>query len=293
MHGPQHGGMPTHSACAMSPIQLPHGPQAALLPQQNLGPLHLPRAHTLRLSWARDASEVREAQALRHAVFAEELGAVLRTPPGTAPGLDVDLYDAHCEHLLVRAVPDGDDSGPVVATYRVLMPAAARRVGGLYAEQRFDLTRLRAHRSQLAELGRACVHRDHRNGTAMLMMWGELTAHMQRNGVGLMLGSASLCARDGGAQAWALWHKLAPTHLAPVEWQVRSRAPLPQPLRPLQAEVSTPALLRGYLRANAQLLGEPAWDGDFQCADLPLLLRIDHLPSSYRRHFLPGARLAA
>ncbi len=247
----------------------------------------------LQISWARHGDEVLEAQRLRHAVFAQELGAKLSTPAGTPDGLDVDLYDPHCEHLLVRAVPEGEGTGPVVATYRVLMPAAARRLGGLYAEQRFDLTRLRGHRQHLAELGRACVHPDHRNGTAMLMMWGELTATMQRRGVTLMLGSASLCARDGGAQAWALWHQLVPTHLAPLDLQVRSRVPLPKPQRPFHGQVPTPPLLRGYLRANAQLLGEPAWDRDFQCADLPLLLRLDDLPARYRRHFLPGARLAA
>ena len=146
-------------------------------------PLRLLPATELRLSWARHATEVREAQRLRHAVFAEEKRARLRPPPGTPPGLDVDLYDPHCEHLLVRAVPLGADTGPVVATYRVLLPEAAQRLGGLYAEQRFDLTRLRAHRPKLAELGRACVHPEYRSGAALLMMWSEIVATLARHGV--------------------------------------------------------------------------------------------------------------
>jgi putative hemolysin len=36
-------------------------------------------------------------------------------------------------------------------------------------------------------------------------------------------------------------------------------------------------------------LGPPAWDPDFNTADLPLLMRIDELPMRYRRHFLGDA----
>jgi putative hemolysin len=263
---------------------LPHAAAAALVPQT---------ATELRLSWARSDADVREAQRLRHAVFAGEKGALLRPPPGTPEGLDADLYDPHCDHLLVRAVPLGDDTGPVVATYRVLLPEAAKRLGGLYAEQRFDLTRLRAHRPRLAELGRACVHPAHRQGAALLMMWGEIVALLARHGVDYALGSVSLCARDGGARAWAVWQQVAAQHLAPLEWQVRSRCPLPRPLRPLGTEVVVDPLLRGYLKLHGQLLGEPAWDGDFQCADLPVMVRLDTLPGRFRRQMSQGVRWAA
>ena len=54
---------------------------------------------SFQVSLARHQDEVREAQRLRWQVFAEEMGARLDSPE---PGLDIDLYDAHCEHLLVR-----------------------------------------------------------------------------------------------------------------------------------------------------------------------------------------------
>ena len=38
--------------------------------------------------------------------------------------------------------------------------------------------------------------------------------------------------------------------------------------------------------AGAKVLGAPAWDPDFNTADLPLLMRITDLPSRYRKHFL-------
>jgi len=50
--------------------------------------------------------------------------------------------------------------------------------------------------------------------------------------------------------------------------------------------VQAPALIKGYLRCGAKVLGAPAWDPDFNTADLPMLLRIDDLPPRYRKHFL-------
>ena len=46
-----------------------------------------------------------------------------------------------------------------------------------------------------------------------------------------------------------------------------------------------PALIQGYLRAGAKVLGAPAWDSDFNTADLPIMMRMQDLPSRYRRLF--------
>jgi putative hemolysin len=45
-------------------------------------------------------------------------------------------------------------------------------------------------------------------------------------------------------------------------------------------------LLKGYLRAGAQVCGEPAWDPDFNTADLLLLLTMSRISARYARHFL-------
>jgi putative hemolysin len=49
-----------------------------------------------------------------------------------------------------------------------------------------------------------------------------------------------------------------------------------------------PPLLRGYLRLGAWVCGEPAYDPDFDAADLYVLLSTDRMPDRYRRHFLGG-----
>ncbi len=238
----------------------------------------------LQWSWARHQDEVREAQRLRHQVFAQELGARLQPIVGTPAGIDADVFDAHCEHLLVRDTAADGGRGEVVACYRLLSTTGAQRVGGFYADTEFDLTRLRGERHRMAELGRACVHPAYRRGAALLMMWGAIAQRAQQQGLDLLIGCASVPARDGGAQAWGLWNALVPAHLAPIDQQVRPRIPLhPAPVS--QQVAAMPPLLRGYLNAGASLLGAPAWDADFRCADFPLLLPLAKLPSSYKRRF--------
>lgn len=252
--------------------------------------LHPAPSHTdtprLTVAWADDAADVRAAQRLRYAVFAEEMGAKLAVPPGSPDGHDIDVFDEFCEHLIVRA-PDGADGEPgeVIGTYRVLTPAAARRVGGLYSETEFDLTRLRPYRARMVELGRSCVHADWRSGGVILALWGALAEFMARNGLETMVGCASIGMRDGGHVAASLWERLRHTHLAPIECQVRPRLALPVDELRSDLAVEPPPLIKGYLRCGAKLLGAPAWDPDFGTADLPMMLRVADLPARYRRHF--------
>lgn len=62
---------------------------------------------------------LREAQALRFRVFSGELNAKLKSADC---GLDIDDYDAHCEHIGVRDL----NTGLLVATTRLLDHSAAR-----------------------------------------------------------------------------------------------------------------------------------------------------------------------
>ena len=233
----------------------------------------------LHVSWARHLDEVRAAQRLRYQVFALEMGARL---PQTLPGHDIDLFDDFCEHLLVRDAA----SEQVIGTYRVLTPTQAKRVGGFYSETEFDLTRLRLLREQMVELGRSCVHPEHRHGGVILALWSALGEFMTRNRLHTMIGCASVGMRDGGHFAADLWLQLAATHLAPIEHHVRPRLPLPVEQLDGSLPVEPPALIKGYLRLGAKVLGPPAWDPDFNAADLPMMMRLADLPARYRKHFL-------
>jgi putative hemolysin len=237
----------------------------------------------ITVSWAKHQDEVREAQRLRHQVFAVEMGATL---PNTIAGHDIDLFDNFCEHLLVRDAA----SKEVIGTYRVLTPAQAARVGSTYSDTEFDLTRLRGLRESMVELGRSCVHADHRHGGVIMALWSALAEFMVRNQLDTMIGCASIPMLHNGVisgdVAASIWNKVRQSHLAPIEYHVRPRRPLPLERLNCDLEVDPPALIKGYLRLGAKVLGPPAWDPDFNSADLPMLMRIEDLPMRYRKHFL-------
>lgn len=241
----------------------------------------------IEVGWARHLDEVREAQRLRYEVFAGEMGAILSN---AVPGHDVDLFDDYCEHLLVR---DGS-TRQVIGTYRVLTPQQAQRAGSTYSDTEFDLVRLRSLRERMVELGRSCVHRDHRQGGVIMALWGALAAFMQRNRLDTMIGCASIPMNHqgehgmvgGGHAAASIWRQVSEKHMAPIDCHVRPRLPLPIDQLDGSLAVEPPALIKGYLRLGAKVMGPPAWDPDFNAADLPMIMRIADLSPKYRRHFL-------
>ncbi len=271
---------------ALSPLSLPKGLRhrsLSFFSGSSPAPVAPLERSALTVSWARHADEIRQAQRLRFRVFADEMGARLST---TVPGHDVDLFDNYCEHLLVR----DQVTREVVGTYRLLTPAQAIRVGSTYSDTEFDLTRLRSLRERMVELGRSCVHPDYRHGGVIMSLWGALAEFMVRNRLDTMIGCASIPMLHNGIVsgdvAASIWQQLKATHLAPIEHHVRPRLALPVERLNSSLEVEPPALIKGYLRLGAKVLGAPAWDPDFNTADLPMMMRIQDLPSRYRKHFL-------
>ena len=267
----------------LSLISLPRGSLHPASPERQPSNQVVATGAGVTVQWARHQDDVRAAQKLRHHVFVKEMGARL---PLVIPGHDIDLFDDFCEHLLVK----DEASGEVIGTYRLLTPTQARRLGTTYTDTEFDLTRLRGIRSRMVELGRSCVHPDHRQGGVILALWGALAEFMSQNSLDIMIGCASVPMMVHGVSspqtAVGIWHQLRQTHLAGIEWQVRPRLPLPVDMAFDAGHIEPPALIKGHLRLGARILGAPAWDPDFNTADLPMMMRIADLPPRYRKHFL-------
>ncbi|MCH0564529.1 MULTISPECIES: GNAT family N-acetyltransferase [unclassified Streptomyces] len=237
-----------------------------------------PTRYTVTL--ARDEDDVRAAQRLRHDVFAGEMGALLDT---AQPGHDVDAFDAYCDHLLVRQ----EATGEVVGTYRLLPPERAAIAGRLYSEGEFDLAALDPIRPGLVEVGRSCVHPDHRDGAVIGLIWAGIARYMVDRGHEWLAGCCSLPLADGGTLASAAWSRVRAKNLAPEGFRVRPLLPwVPARPGPAASRTELPALLRGYLRLGAWVCGEPAHDPDFGVADLYVLLSMRRVDPRYLRHFL-------
>jgi putative hemolysin len=235
----------------------------------------------LAVGLAHGHGEILEAQRLRHRVFAGEMGANL---PSRIPGVDHDIYDPFCDHLVVRDT----QSGEVVGTYRILDPEKARQIG-YYSENEFDLTRLQHLRPRLVEIGRSCVHPDYRSGATIMLLWSGLAEYMSSRGYDYLMGCASISMADGGHTAASLYNRLVAEHLGPPEYRVFPRCPLPLAALQQDRPAEVPPLIKGYLRAGAWICGEPAWDPDFNTADLPILMPMAKVTERYAKHYLGQA----
>jgi putative hemolysin len=269
---------------ALSPVSLPRGslhPRSHAPIESQPAPLESALGG-IQTSWARHQDEVRQAQQLRYQVFAGEMGARIDTP---IDGHDVDRFDDYCEHVLVRDKATDE----VIGTYRVLTPAQAVRAGGAYSDTEFELGSLNALRPSMVELGRSCVHPKHRHGGVILALWGALYEFMQRNQLDTMVGCASIPMLHNGVVsgdvAASVWRQVKASHMASPDLQVYPRLALPVEQLDDSLDIEPPALIKGYLRLGAKVLGAPAWDPDFNTADLPMMTRVQDIPRRYRKHF--------
>jgi len=241
-------------------------------------PVKQSQRHALHVGLATTESEILEAQKLRYRVFAEEMGARL---PSRIPGVDRDHFDAFCKHLIVR----DEEAGRIVGTYRILTPDAAIAVGSYYSETEFDLTRLQHLRSNLVEIGRSCIDQDYRTGSVITLLWGGLARFMAENNYEYLMGCASIAMGDGGHNAANIYNALQ-DKMADLEYHVFPRNPLPVAQLANDSQAELPPLLKGYIRVGTKVCGAPAWDPDFNTADLLLLMPMSQMDARYARHFL-------
>ena len=232
----------------------------------------------LVLSMASTPEELREVQRLRYKVFIETMGlsSLVRDD-----GLDSDEFDEHCDHLIVRDA----NTLKVVGTYRLLSASRARKIGRVYSEGEFDLGRLNNLRNRMVEAGRACIHPDYRGGSVIMLLWSGLAEYMRRENCDYLAGCASISLADGGHNAVAVFQSLIGQHIAPSEYRVTPHLPFPFSKLEAAQKPQVPPLLKGYLRSGAWICGEPAWDPDFESADLFLLLPLANLDGRYARHY--------
>jgi putative hemolysin len=229
----------------------------------------------------RETHEVIEAQRLRYEVFAEEMGARL---PSAAGRLDVDRYDPHCAHLLVRE----GAGGRVVATARLLGGADALGAGGFYSQQEFDLTRVLTLPGRLLEVGRTCVARDRRDGATLSALWTALAREAVARGADHLIGCASV-PFDPETESLAPLCAAMRGHWAPESSRAYPRRPAPRDAEDPVRDAPLPPLLAAYLRLGAKIGGEPSWDPEFGVADFFVVVSVERLAARYARRFVDRA----
>jgi putative hemolysin len=213
-----------------------------------------------RVRLASCPADVLAAQALRFEVFNLELDEGL--PQSYDTGLDADPFDDICDHLLV----EDTNGGGVVGTYRLQTGLRAGAASGYYSEREFDFAPFEAARSQILELGRACIHKRHRHFAVLNLLWRGIDAYARDHGARYLVGCSSLTSQDAGV-GWAAYGSLV-SHLAPTEWRTQPRTAFacPQPVHAVQVP-RIPRLLSAYLALGAAICGPPAIDREFRTID--------------------------
>jgi putative hemolysin len=248
---------------------------------------------------AQSAQEVRRAQRLRFEVFNLELGEGLVESHFT--GLDVDLFDNVCDHLIVEDVATDE----IVGTYRLQTGARAAASIGYYSEREFDFTPYEPLRGEMIELGRACVHADHRNFTLLHLLWRGIAIYAVERKARFLIGCSSLTSQDP-VEGAAMYQQLRSKFLVKPAWRTVSRQgfaavagiddpgferddPIDRPGSPPPATTTCGAssrLLRAYLAIGAKICGPPTIDREFGTIDFLTLLDLRTLPAIVRAHFL-------
>jgi len=225
-------------------------------------------------------AEVRAAQVLRFEVFNLELNEGLEQSYAT--GLDADPFDAVCDHLVVEHVP----SKQIVGTYRLQTGWNAGKKLGYYCAQEFDFAVFEPQRNEIVELGRACVHRQHRNLIVLGLLWKGIADYAKERGARYLLGCSSITSQDPAVGASA-YSELCRKNLVVAAWRTK-------PLPAYECELATvteekteiPKLLRAYLAIGAKICGPPALDRRFQTIDFLTFVDLETLSPATRARFL-------
>ena len=222
-----------------------------------------------RLRFARTAQDLDRLLALRFEVFNLELGEGLEE--SFATGRDTDRFDASCHHMLVE-----EKGGELIGTYRMQTAAMAARGHGFYSAGEYDLDVLPGRvLDQSVEIGRACIHRNHRKRTVLFLLWKGLARYLVHTERRYLFGCCSLTSQDQAAGI-RLYRQLQARGKVHPEFDVR---PLPHTRCEASddrvaalPDIKVPPLFATYLRYGALVCSRPAIDREFKTIDYLVLM---------------------
>jgi len=118
-------------------------------------------------------------------------------------------------------------------------------------------------RKEIVELGRACVHRQHRNLVVLGLLWKGIAAYAKERGGRYLIGCSSLTSQDP-VVGTAAYQELGRKNLAPAPGA-------PSRCRPTHVRLTPGRRTRGHPQAAARLpdhrrknLRPPAMDRQFK-----------------------------
>lgn len=225
------------------------------------------RSGRYAVRFAANEDDLRAAQRLRFEVFNLELREGLMDSYKT--GLDKDDYDADCHHLLVI----DESAGKVVGTYRLMTSQLAAREQ-LYTASEFDLGGIpELVLGNGAEVGRACVDKEHRNGRVLQLLWRGIARYLAWNDKRYVFGCCSVPTLDLAEIAGVTLKLVREGHMhASYHAAVRPLLRAGDKRVVASEGIALPPLFNSYLRLGAKVCGGPALDREFSVTDYFVVL---------------------
>jgi len=262
------------------------GARARVLPARPTTPLLAPspvvtpppRTEPYSACLAQSESERRAAFRLRFRVFNLEMREGLESSYHT--GEDTDPFDAICDHLIVRYGPEDE----IVGTYRLQTGPTAAANLGYYSAREFDFSPYERVRSLVVELGRACIHPNHRKYEVLVLLWKGIARYAVERNARYLIGCSSISSQDAAIGS-AMYEKLKPMLVA-EGLRTTPCAGYDFPLSSTQLDVNPPKLLRTYISVGARICGPPAIDRDFGTIDFLTLMDLNNLSPAVRSRFM-------
>ncbi len=234
---------------------------------------------------ADSVDDLLKAFRLRYEVFHREFREIMR------PGLDVDKYDRSFDHLLIFHMP----SNQLVGTYRL---RSTPLVTKSYTAQEFTMKDLTGYSAPYLELGRACIHKEHRKGAVMSLLFRGIAEYMNRSEAQTLFGCSSVKITDPRLAALLYQYlfvkgftcetQVVPTteyKMPGIDMWTRFYKQNLDENSEAEAEALLPSLVKMYLKMGAKIACEPAFDEEFACIDLLTILQREQLEASLAKKY--------
>jgi putative hemolysin len=243
---------------------------------------------------ADDGAELEECLKLRFSVFHKEYMKKRRNV-----GVDIDKLDYVCDHLVIH----DKRTGQVIGTYRL---NCSRFTDTFYSTTEFNLDQILALPGIKLELGRACIAREHRNGTVIALLWRGIIEYIQKTETKILFGCASIKTMepleigliskylaDEGYMTFDF--DVPPTR----KYKVKQLSKIleyidvnPFEYHKPDIELLIPTLFKSYMRAGAKICKEPALDREFRCIDFLTVLNVDTMSALFKNKYLKSEKAA-
>jgi len=245
-----------------------------------------------------DTDELFEAFSLRYSVFQlETIGkSTFDTNNSRELGFDTDSYDLLADHIVII----DQHSKKIIATCRLNCSLFTKQ---FYSEQEFDCSSLINRSEVKLEVGRVCVHREHRKGIIILLLWRAIAEYMQNSESKIVFGCGSVMSVNSneGAILYRYLKEegkvLSDLNIQPnqkyrfleLEEKVKEHngISLTHEER-IFAKTLLPPLCKSYFDIGCTIPGLPAIDQEFNCIDFLTVLESDSLNPHVRQRLFGG-----